>query len=134
VGSKLSRRQLAFLAAGDAVFLLAVTWLGFASHGRSLIGGRWLVTYLPLLGAWFAAAWLLGLFLPEVIERWQVVWRVLAAAVFAAPLAVMLRALWLQQTVLPIFGLVMIATTAVGMAIWRLAWAAWSTRRPVVHG
>jgi len=130
----LSRGHLFVLLAGDAVFLLAVTWLGFASHGRSLTGGRWLVTYLPLLGSWLAIAWLLGLFIPSRINLWQVVWRVFAAAVFSAPLAVLLRALWLQQTVIPVFGLVMIATTAAGMAIWRLAWAAWSNRKPVVHG
>jgi len=134
VGNHLSRRQLVLLLAGDAVFLLVVTWLGFASHGRSLMGGRWLVTYLPLLGSWLFTAWLLGLFFPAIIDRWQIVWRVFAAAVLAAPLAVMLRALWLQQTVIPVFGLVMIATTAAGMALWRLAWAAWSKRKLVVHG
>lgn len=134
MGATLSRGRLTLLLAGDAIFLLAVTWLGFASHGRSLAGGRWLVTYLPLLGSWFVTAWLLGLFVPTIIDRWQVVWRVFAAALLSAPLAVMMRALWLQQTVIPVFGLVMIATTAAGMAIWRLAWAAWSNRKSVVHG
>lgn len=134
MGKHLSRSHLILLLTGDAIFLLAVTWIGFATHGRSLTGVRWLVTYLPLLGSWLLTAWLLGLYEPAIIDRWQVVWRVFAAALLAAPLAVMLRALWLQQTVIPVFGLVMIATTAAGMAIWRLAWAAWSKRKPVVHG
>ena len=47
MGKHLSRSHLILLLTGDAIFLLAVTWLGFATHGRSLTGVRWLVTYRP---------------------------------------------------------------------------------------
>lgn len=134
VSNYLSRSHLSVLIIGDAVFLLAVTLIGFATHDRSLGGGRWLVTYLPLLGSWVLAAYLLGLYRPGTNSPLKVVGLVTAAAVFAAPLAVMLRALWLQQTMIPVFGLVMMAMTAAGMGLWRLTWAAWMRRRSVSHG
>lgn len=130
----LSRDKVTILLAGDALFLLAVTWLGFATHSRSLAGGRWLVTYLPLLFSWILAAYLLKLYHSGTADRYSMIWLVLAAAVFAAPLAVMLRALWLQQTVIPVFGLVMMSMTAAGMGIWRLAWVAWTTRKLMQRG
>lgn len=130
----LSRNQLTVLITGDALLLLVVTWLGFATHSRSLAGGRWLVTYLPLLFSWLLAAWVIGLYRAGIADRYQVIWLVLVAAIFAAPLAVMLRALWLKQTMIPVFGLVMMAMTGAGMGIWRLAWAAWTTRKSVSHG
>lgn len=130
----LSRIQLSLLIAGDALFLLAVTFLGFATHNSSLAGGRWLATYLPLLLSWYLAAFLLGLYQAEAASQYRMIWLVFAAAVFAAPLAVMLRGLWLQQTVLPIFGLVMMTMTAAGMGVWRLVWVTLATRRAVPHG
>jgi len=134
VSNFLSRNQITVLIVGDAFLLMAVTWLGFATHSRSLADGRWLVTYLPLLFSWLLAAFVLGLYSSGTADRYQVVWQVLAAAIFAAPLAVMLRALWLQQTVIPVFGLVMMGMSAAGIGIWRLAWVAWTTRKSVSHG
>lgn len=134
VSNSLSRNQLVVLIFGDAIFLLAVTFLGFATHYRSLSGWRWLATFLPLLVSWYPAAYLLGLYRTGTVDRYGMIWLVLAASVYAAPLAVTLRALWLQQTVIPIFGLVMISMTAVGMGIWRLAWVAWTARRSGLYG
>lgn len=134
MSNSLSRNQFTVLIIGDALLLLAVTWLGFATHSRSLADGRWLVTYLPLLFSWLLAAFVLGLYRSGTADRYQVIWLILVAAIFAAPLAVMLRALWLQQTVIPVFGLVMMGMTAAGIGIWRLAWAAWTTRKSISHG
>lgn len=125
----LSRNQLIRLVAVDMLVLLVVTWLGFATHDRSLADGRWLTTFIPLALSWFLAAPGLGLYRAGAADRVQDFWRPVLAAVLAAPLAVLLRAFWLQQTVIPIFGLVMIATTAAGMLLWRLVWAIWTTRK-----
>ena len=130
----LSRNQLIFLIAVDLLVLLVVTWLGFATHDRSLADGRWLTTFIPLVFSWFLAAPGLGLYRAGTADRVQDFWRSGLAAILAAPLAVLLRALWLQQTVIPIFGLVMIATTAAGMLLWRIAWAAWTTRKMLGDG
>lgn len=124
----LPNKKIIVLAIGDTLVCLAVTWIGFASHNESLAGGRWLITFLPLVFSWFLAAPWFGLFNTGIADRMQGFWRPAAAAVFAAPLAVLLRALWLRLTVIPVFGLVMIATTALGMMIWRLIWAAWMAR------
>jgi len=134
VSRPLSRNQLIFLIAVDLLVLLVVTWLGFATHDRSLADGRWLTTFIPLVFSWFLAAPWLGLYRAGAADRVQDFWRPGLAAALAAPLAVLLRALWLQQTVIPIFGLVMIAMTAAGMLLWRLAWAAWTTRRMLGDG
>jgi len=134
VSRSLPRNQLFILVTIDTLMLLVVTWLGFATHNRGLGDGRWLTTFIPLVIAWFLAAPWLGLFQSGVADRLQDFWRPLIAATLAAPLAVLLRALLLQQTVIPVFGLVMIAMTAAGMTIWRLAWAALSTRKQWVNG
>ena len=125
----LSRNQLICLIAVDMLVLLVVTWLGFATHDRGLADGRWLTTFIPLVLSWFLAAPGLGLYRAGTADRVQDFWRPVLAAVLAAPLAVLLRAFWLQQTVIPIFGLVMIATTAAGMLFWRIVWAIWTTRK-----
>ena len=46
----------------------------------------------------------------------------------AAQLAVILRGLWLNAAVLPLFGLILGATSALGMAVWRGIWV-WVTKR-----
>jgi hypothetical protein len=128
VSSPLPPKQIAVLAIGDTLICLAVTWIGFASHDEGLAGGRWLITFLPLTLSWFLTAPWVGLFTTGKADRFQGFWRPAVGALFAAPLAVLLRALWLQSVVIPIFGLVMIAVTAAGMTLWRLAWIAWSGR------
>ncbi|HWR67022.1 MAG TPA: DUF3054 domain-containing protein [Bellilinea sp.] len=130
----LSRNQLVVLISVDTLMLLIVTWVGFMSHNRGLADGRWLTTFIPLVFSWFIAAPWLGLFQEGVADRLLEFWRPMIAALLAAPLAVLLRALWLQQTVIPVFGLVMIAMTAASMTVWRLAWAGWSTRKQWVNG
>lgn len=130
----LTRNQLVVLFSVDSLMLLIVTWAGFASHNRGLADGRWLTTFIPLAFAWFVSAPWLGLFQAGIADRVQEFWRPLIAALLAAPLAVLLRALWLQQTVIPVFGLVMIAMTAASMTVWRLAWAGWSARKHWADG
>jgi hypothetical protein len=54
------------------------------------------------------------------MARLSNLWRVPAAAVLAAPLGAVLRGLWLQAPVLPIFAVVMAAVLGGAMLAWRV--------------
>jgi hypothetical protein len=118
----------------DALVLFAVTAIGFASHHESLAGGRWLTTFLPLVAAWAVTSPWFGLFSPSIANRPGQFWRAAWAAAVAAPLAVFLRGIWLQTSVNPIFTAVMMATTALGLGVWRLIWAFLASRKDRPHG
>jgi hypothetical protein len=121
--SKKTRLSLILLLLGDALAILVVTLIGFTTHGLSTATPRWLTTYLPLLLSWLAIAPWLGVFRPEYYSRsWQT-WRAPLAIVFAAPLAALLRSLWLGTTIVPVFVLVLAATSALGIYLWRFAWS-----------
>lgn len=113
----------------DGVILLLVTFLGFATHATSLAGGRWLTTFLPMLMGWLLAGWLGGLFHPQFNTELRSIWKVLPAAALAAPLAAVLRGLWLQNVVMPVFALVMMAFSALGLLMGRLFWFGVVTRK-----
>ncbi len=101
--------------------LLAVTLIGFVVHERSLAGGRWLSTFLPLAAAWAGIALPLGLYQFETARQPAQIWRVLLAAVYTGPLAGLLRTLWYPGMIIPVFVLVLTAMTAAGLGVWRLA-------------
>jgi hypothetical protein len=118
-----SRLPFLFLLLGDALAILVVTLIGFATHGLSTATPRWLTTYLPLLLSWFGLAPWFGVFLASNYCRPLQVWRAGLAIAFAAPLAALLRSLWLGTTIVPVFVLVLAGTSALGMLVWRLAWS-----------
>ncbi len=127
--SWLPAKQCLPLFALDSLILLAVTLIGFATHNSSLLDGRWLATFIPLVFAWLAAAPALGLYSPGSTGQYTQVWRAALAALLAAPLAVLLRGLWLQGVVVPVFGLVMMAITAAGMTLGRIVWITLNARK-----
>ncbi|MCX8024292.1 MAG: DUF3054 domain-containing protein [Thermanaerothrix sp.] len=104
---------------GDGLFLLGITLAGEITHGISLLSPRWLTTFIPLLIGWVLSASALGLFHTPHAGHPGVSWRTLWAALLAVPLATWIRGFWLQTAVIPIFVLVLTATTGVTMAIWR---------------
>jgi hypothetical protein len=55
-------------------------------------------------------------------------WRPALTAIFAAPLAAVLRGFILNAPVIPIFAAVLAGTSALGMLVWRLIWY-WLVRR-----
>ncbi len=124
-----SRKWLFLLVGVDAMIILAVTLIGFAMHERSLAGGRWLSTFLPLAAAWAGIAIPLGLYKYEITRQPRQIWRVLLAAFFAGPLAALLRSFWVPGVIIPVFAWVLIATTASGMGVWRLILAFASARK-----
>jgi hypothetical protein len=121
------------LVIGDTLTLLIVTLIGFATHGETSISFllRMLTTFIPLLIGWFLLAPWFQLFTPTqpppnpegIWGRWREATegakRVALAMLFAGPLAVVLRGLILNAPIIPIFAVVLSATSAFGMMIWR---------------
>ena len=114
------------LAAGDLLVVAAVTVIGFATHGEAgaAVLPRMLTTFLLLSLGWLSIAYLLGLFNSETAGNPRQLWRPLTGMLFAGPLAALLRALLLNTVVLPVFAVVLSASAALGMLIWRGLWCA----------
>lgn len=106
---------------GDAVVVALLTLVGFASHNElgTAFFLRMLAMFVPLTLAWFLLAPWFGLFQPEIISNPKQLWRPVFVMAFAAPLAVVIRGLILNAAILPIFAVVLGATSALGMVIWR---------------
>jgi hypothetical protein len=110
------------LILGDLLCILLVTLTGFATHGEISAFPRMFSTFIPLCIGWGLAAATLGLYRswPSLgMRQW---WRPAAAAFLGVPLAVWLRGAWLNEAIPPIFVLVMVATVAGLMTVWRGAW------------
>ncbi|OIN90107.1 MAG: hypothetical protein AUJ21_08720 [Anaerolineae bacterium CG1_02_58_13] len=112
------------LILGDLLAIAVVTVIGFATHNETDASylPRMAATFVPLAVGWFALAPALGLFDASRAGRARQPWRPALAAFFAAQSAVILRGLWLGAAVLPLFGLVLGATSALGMVVWRGIW------------
>jgi hypothetical protein len=113
------KRSLLIL--GDLLAIAIVTVIGFATHGEAGTSflPRMAATFVPMTVGWFLLAPALGLFDGERVRSTRQLWRPALTAFFAAQLAVVLRGLWLNAAVLPVFGLVLGATSALGMIVWR---------------
>jgi len=113
--------KIYFLILGDILAILAVTLIGFATHGElntSFIT-RMSALLIPLIIAWFLLSPWFGLFQTEIISNPKQLWRPALIMLFAAPLAAVLRGLILNASIIPIFVVVLIITSALGMIIWR---------------
>jgi hypothetical protein len=110
---------------GDAIVLAAITVLGFATHGEASPDflPRMLTTFLPLTAAWLLLAPWFELFDRAVASDLRQLWRPACAMLFAAPLAALLRGLLLGGPILPIFVVVLGATGALGLTVWRWIFA-----------
>jgi len=109
------------LILGDILAIALVTIIGFATHGEADLSflPRMAATYFPLSISWFLLAPWMGLFNQEVISNPKQFWRPALAALFAAPLAAVLRGFILNAPVIPIFAGVLGGTSAIGMVAWR---------------
>lgn len=109
------------LILGDVVAVAILTVIGFATHGEAdtTYLPRMAAVFFPTLIAWFLLAPQLGLFDLQVISDWKNLWRVVSVAIFAAPLALVLRSLILNVPIIPIFAVVFAATNALGFLVWR---------------
>ena len=113
--------MVATLIVGDLFAIALVTLIGFVSHGEA--GSSFLPSmaaiFFPLCIAWFCLAPALGLFQPQTTLPPKQLWRPALSALFAAPLAAVLRGFMLNAPVIPIFAVVLGVTSAFGMVIWR---------------
>jgi hypothetical protein len=109
------------LIIGDILAILIVTIIGFATHGETGTSflPRMAVIFFPLTIAWFILSSFLGLFQPEITSNPKQLWRAVLAMFFVAPLAVVIRGLILNAPIIPIFAVVLSATSAFGMSVWR---------------
>jgi flagellar biosynthesis protein FliQ len=109
------------LIIGDILAIAIVTFIGFAAHGEANLSflPRMAAIYFPLSIAWLILAAALRLFQSEIISDSKQLWRPLLAALFAAPVAAVLRGLILNAPIIPIFAVVLGTTSALGMVVWR---------------
>ena len=110
-----------FVILGDILAILFITLIGFAAHREldtSFIT-HMSALFFPLLIAWFLLSPWLGLFNAEIISNPRQLWRPVLTMLFAAPLAAVLRGLVLNAPIIPIFAIVLAATSAFGMVLWR---------------
>ena len=109
------------LVLGDILTIALITIIGFASHGEAGVSflPRMAAAFFPLLIGWFLLAPGMDLFQNELTHNARQLWRPALTAFFAASLAVILRGLILNAPIIPIFGIVLGATTALGMFLWR---------------
>ncbi|MFZ5902466.1 MAG: DUF3054 domain-containing protein [Chloroflexota bacterium] len=112
------------LILGDLLAIAILTVIGFASHGETDASflPRMAATFVPMAVGWFLLAPALGLFDAERVRSTRQLWRPAWGAFFASQLAVILRGLWLNAPVLPLFGIILGATAALGMVVWRGIW------------
>jgi len=110
-----------FLMLGDIFAMLAITLIGFATHGelKTSFITRMSALFFPLIIAWFLLSPWFGLFQTEIISNPRQLWRPALAMLLAVPLAAVLRGLILNAPIIPIFVVVLITTSALGMLVWR---------------
>jgi hypothetical protein len=113
--------SVGFLILGDILAILLVTIIGFATHGEMDLSflSRMAAMFFPLLISWFLLSPSFGLFRQDITSNPRQLWRPALAMIFAAPLAAVLRGLILNAPIIPIFAVVLSATSAFGTLIWR---------------
>ena len=123
----LPRWELIALVVGDMLVLVLFVLLGRASHSVQAGQGTLMAfanTAAPFMLAWVLVGAVVGIYSGRALyPLGRVVGRTALAVVFAAPLGVAMRALWLTRAVAPTFVLVATLTTLVMMLIWRVGWS-----------
>ena len=109
------------LYAGDILVIAIITFIGFVTHDEADLSflPRISAVFFPLVVAWFLLAPWFGLFQDEITHNARKLWRPALSALFAAPFAAVLRGFILNVPIIPIFAVVLGATTALGMMLWR---------------
>jgi hypothetical protein len=110
------------LIPGDILAIALITLIGFATHGEADLAflPRMAAVFLPLAVSWFILAPPLRLFERQIASDPKQLWRAILGMAFAASLAAILRGMILNAPVIPIFGVVLAATSAFGMFVWRV--------------
>lgn len=121
------------LLIGDLIALVLLTLLGFATHQELDAWYRMLVVLVSVGFAWLWTAPWFGLYRAEIANNLgQAWWRTAWAWTLAGPLGLVLRAIWLQAPLIPIFAIVFISLNTLGFVIWRSVYAWWQGRSRTV--
>jgi len=115
------------LILGDILAIVLVTFIGFATHGEAELSflPRMAAAFFPLVISWFLLAPFVGLSQDQTLRNPRQLWRPALAALFAAPLAAVLRGFLLNAPIIPIFAAVLAVTSALGMVLWRALYLLW---------
>ena len=110
------------LILGDILALAVVTVIGFVTHGE--LGLEYLprmaAAFFPLAATWWILAPRFDLFSPQVASDLKTIGRPVLAVLFAAPLALVFRGLFLNAPIIPVFAVVFTLTSAFGVVVWRI--------------
>lgn len=114
-------KSIRWLILSDILAIALVTYIGFATHGETdlFFLPRMLAMFVPLVLSWLLIAPWFGLFKPEITSSLRQLWRPVLAMFYAAPLAAVLRGLILNAPIVPIFAVVLVSTSALGILVWR---------------
>ena len=118
------------LTIGDLLAIALVTFIGFATHGEAELSflPRMAAAFFPLVVSWFLLAPFVRLFQDAIVRNPRQLWRPALTALFAAPLAAVLRGFLLNAPIIPIFAAVLGASLALGMVIWRALYFFWNRK------
>jgi hypothetical protein len=123
------------MLAGDTITLLLVTLAGFARHNElETAGSRMLTTFVPLVVAWLLLAPHLQAFDLERASELRQLWRPFWAMVLAAPMAGLLRGVWLNAGIIPTFVVVLGGVSALALLAWRFLFWAFIAWRSLSNG
>ncbi len=120
----MSDKRVLWLALGDALTLLIVTLIGFASHNQLSFSflGRMALSWVPFTLAWWLLAGRMGLLNPRQKLSLRQTLDLTVATFYAATVGMLLRALALRGVLLPVFALVMAAVAWPALWLWRWIW------------
>ena len=109
------------LILGDIIAFIVLTVLGFAAHDEMSLSylPRMAAAFFPAGLGWFVLTPWFGLYDETVIGSAKNLLRIPLAFLFIAPFAAVLRSVWLGEPVSAMFTLVLAATNAFGMMVWR---------------
>jgi hypothetical protein len=118
------------LILGDILAIAIVTMIGFVTHGESGLEflPRMAAAFFPLGVTWILIVPWFGLLSPEITSDLKMIWRPAWAVLFAAPLALVFRGLFLNAPIVPIFAVVFTLTSACGLLLWRFMYFLFTTR------
>lgn len=134
-GSDHPRQQAALLVGGDIMALLIFIGIGRRNHALGVTDiGADLMAVAPFVMSWFLVTPWFGLFGAEVSQNWRkLVPRLLLAWAIGGPLALVLRALFLDRTIpggiIPSFAVVALTVTTILLLGWRLGYIWWVSRQ-----
>ena len=120
------------LLVGGIVCGVLCTVLGFATHGSLTCEGvflRFSATFFPWLVSYVLIGKRLGVYRLALARERASLWQVLLAILLAAPLAAVLRGVWLGQAVLPLFVAIMAGVSAAMLVAWRASYVFWIAPR-----